>query len=1030
MDVSSMPNEQPESNPEGPPSPSENPQPSPETTPEPSPESSPEPSPEPSQPSPEPQAQPEPQSTYGETATRPRFGGKLPGLPNLSEIPRSRLIAAGALVIVLIALALVISNALKSSSTTTTVTTTVQQSNLSQIAACTTISKSGTYYLASDINDSSAGGPCITITASNVRLDGNGHSVTGNGPYTDVPPFSYGIQLSGVSNVTISDLLISRFSYDVYLNGTTASTVTGSNLTSATLAGVYLFNSFNNTIELSTISRSQSVQGGIYMRSGTGNRFINNTVSNNAYYGLVVNSTQNTFSQIKFGGNSADIVCNKTSAPRYSNSFSASQCTVNDYCGFASCKTNVPFNVSSIRLAPGPVSTCGSIYSPGNYTLSRSVSTATYLNTSNPLAKGVSCIQIFAPHVNFDCANRQINNSGYGIYIGPSTNVSISNCVLYNNNYGLLSGSAFNPRISNTIAINNTYGIFLSNTTGGKVSNARLIGNNTFGLFINSSSGLLLNNIRAQNNSYGVYVSSGESDVFSGGVANNNTKADVYCTPATYNSTTNLAQSFSCGLTDCTWASSSCKQTVPPTLSVYPLSGCKTITAPGNYTLNQNIITSSSTCFNIQSNNVALNCKSHSITGGFFGSAFILANRRNVSISNCGVSKFNTAVNVTNTTLLSISRFTINNTNLGVKLSHASASTISSTRVRGQSLQAFNFSYVNTSIISYNLAMNGNTTGSGYSFANSDRNNIFFNNATSNPSYGFSFYNSENNTVYNNSAFSNVGKDYVCSGTSAGLYSNPISVDDGLSKSQCRWIVALSPLLTGPSCQAIFAPSIVSFTRDLLYTSASTCFSIYTTTGANATSANNTEINCNGHTAYAPNGGTFASIFRSANVKVDNCLLWNFSTGVQSNGLSTVVYNNTFAAGGNAVVLNGGRFSSIYRNTVDNNTNGMIIGNVSQTNVYNNNFFNNTLSIAFYNSTFSSITNNTALNSGIGIFLSGTDSTTLHSNLLVNSSISAIKCAGSSINASSKNADYGGNVCQKGNTTTNCQWIKSSTSCV
>lgn len=979
-------------------------------TPQPSPEV-PQPSPEAHQPSSQTSpSQPAPQA-YEEAYAKPRFG---------MRIPQPRIIISIIAIIVIIGLLVVFAPSLTPPPTTTT---TVQQVNLSQISGCETISNPGTYYLVSNINYSGTQGSCITITSDNVKLIGNQYSITGNGPYTDLPPFSYGVEVRGASNVNISSILLSRFSYDMFLNGTTGSSIISNNLTQATLAGLYLTNANNNTVKRNTVSRSQSNQGGIFVQSGGGNKFLNNTIANNAYSGLVINSTGNTFSNNTFAGNPSDLACNQSSASRYSNNFSGSTCMVNDYCGFASCRTNVPFNVSSIRLSPGPVSTCGSIYVPGNYTLTKSVSTATYLNTSNPLASGVSCIQILAPNVNLDCANRQINNSGYGIFIGSSTNVNVSRCVLYNDNYGLFAASAFSPKISNVTAINDTYGIYISNTTGGSISNVKLVGNNTFGLFINSSSGLLYNNVKAQNNTYGVYVSSGESNVFNGGLANNNSKADIYCTASTYNSTTNLAQSFSCGLTDCSWASSSCTQTVQPTLAVYPVSSCKIITSPGNYSLNQNILTSG-TCFTIASNNVAFNCNSHIITGSSSGSAFSLSGRKNVSISNCDISKFATGVKAVNSTQLTINQFAVNNSIQGIAFSRVYASAVTNVDVRGNSGPAFNFSNVNTSTISHNMALGAVASGLGFLFSGTRQNQITFNNATSNPVYGFRFVNSVNNTVYNNSAFSNMQYDYACSGSSTGLYSNPVSVNYGLSKSGCQWLVALSPLITGPSCQAIFTPTQITFKRDLLYTPGTTCFSIFTS-GSNT--ANNTAVNCAGHTVYAPNGGTFANITGAANVKISNCLLWNFTVGVQSNALSTTVFNNTFAAGEYATILNGGRFSSIYHNTVNNNTNGMVINNVSQASVYNNDFFNNTLSLSFTNTSLSTITNNTAVDSAVGIYLDNTTGSSIQDNIFQNSSISSMTCVGSSTNSSSKNLDDGGNICQTSQTT--CKWMSLSSTC-
>ncbi|MDE1874399.1 MAG: right-handed parallel beta-helix repeat-containing protein [Candidatus Micrarchaeota archaeon] len=1030
MDVSSMPDEQPqqpepahESEPQAPEPPAQEP---------PQPAAGP-----PSQPSAEPESQPEgapstppsepeqPAQPYAAPAPPSKPGFKLAGGLKLpANLPQPRILLSGLAVIVVIALVLVFSSSPGTRTTTTLPTTTLQQINLSQISGCETISKPGTYYLQGNINYTGTSGACITVTSSDVTLVGNQHNITGSGPYTGVSPFSYGIELRGVSNVTVSSFNIARFSYDVFLNSSSGSSLISNNLTASTLSGVYFLNASNNELKYNTISHSQSNQGGIYIRSGRSNLFLNNTLANNAYYGLVVNTTLNNFTQNVFANNPADLVCNTSSASRYSNSFSGSTCSVNDYCGFASCASNLPFNVSSIRLSPGAVKSCGSIYSPGNYTLSKSVSAATYINASNPGAKGVSCIEILAPNVNFNCANKQINNSGYGIYIGSSTNVNVSNCVLYNNNYGLLAQNSFNPGVSNTTAINNTYGIYISNTTSGRIVNDNLLGNNTYGIFINSSSGLLINNVRAHNNTYGVYTASGSSNFFNGGVSNNNTKADLYCSAATYNSTTNLAQSFSCGRTDCTWAASSCSQLVPATLNLYPVSNCKTITQPGNYSLTQNVI-ASSTCFNIKANNVAFNCASHLITGPSPGSAFLADNRNDVSISNCTIKSFNVGINASNSTDIRLNSIQMNATSHGVSFSRVSGSYVSNVKAAGESAYAFNFTNVNTSSIVNNYVAGGVSSATGFVFVSSHNNSIGFNNATRNPAYGFDFINSVNNTVYNNSAFGNA-HDYVCSGSSTGLFSNPIGVNYGLSKRSCSWLIALNPLLLGPSCSAIFTPTQVTLTHDFLFTPGSTCFSVYTNSQG---SANSTSINCAGYTVYAPNGGTFVSVSGASNVKVQNCLLWNFTTGVLSNGDSAVVYNNTFAAGESAVTLTGGSLQSIYKNVVDNNTNGMIISNVSRFSIYNNQFFNNTLSIALYNSTSSNINNNTAINSAVGIYLSNVTATTVQNNMLTNSSTDSILCAGSALSQGSGDFDGGGNVCSRGVTKSNCVWIKSSATC-
>jgi len=93
---------------------------------------------------------------------------------------------------------------------------TSEEDSVGAIDSCTTINESGTYELTDDIS-SSTGGACIHVRASDVTLDGNGHSVTGdyaadsigllvsNGPvdgYSDGEP---------LTNVTVRDLNIGNW---------------------------------------------------------------------------------------------------------------------------------------------------------------------------------------------------------------------------------------------------------------------------------------------------------------------------------------------------------------------------------------------------------------------------------------------------------------------------------------------------------------------------------------------------------------------------------------------------------------------------------------------------------------------------------------------------------------------------------------------------------------------------------------------------------------------------------------------------
>jgi len=904
---------------------------------------------------------------------------------------------------------------------TTTTSTTIPQVNLSRIQECRDISSPGTYYLASNINTSLTNGACIKVLSNDVMLFGNQNNITGSGPYNGLPPFSYGIELQNVSNVSVTGFKISRFSYDIFVNNTHNSSIYQNNLTSSTLSGVYLSKSQNNTIERNYIAQSQSKEGGIYLRSGDGNKVLNNTLINNAYYGLVINSTNNNFTKNDFAGNGADLVCNTTSAFKNANKFSGSICSINNYCEFAACKTNIPFNLSSLRLTPGNISTCGAIYAPGNFLLTKNLSAYSYVNASNPLAKNISCIQIIAPNVNLDCKEKKISNSGYGIYLYAAFNSSISNCSLTNNTYGIYSSGALNPQVSDTNIKNNNYGMYLKNTFSGKMSNINLL-NNTYGAYFESSSGVLFSNINAQGNTYGVYTYSGDSNIFNGGKATGNVKADFYCSAETYNSTTNLMQNLDCGTSDCTWAS--CSQYMPPSLTSHPLSSCTTINYPGNYSLKQNLIAKGN-CFKIAADNVKLNCGAHTIIGDSTGIAFEVAGRSNVTISSCNVLQFNKTVNVTNSNEITLTSIKINNTALGVSFSNVSSSTVKNVSVAQQTSLGFYFNKLNSSTITQNRASQGTISASGFVFRNSSNNLITQNNGASNPSDGFQFINSINNRIFNNSAFSNTRFDYSCAGSSAGLDAEPIGINYGLSKgSTCNWLVELDPSNPDYSCAGISSPTQVVLKRDLYYTYGNTCFSIYV---SSSSSANYTVIDCNGHTVYADHGGTFVNIVNASDVTVKNCVITNMTSAITSSGPNTNILNNTIEHVVDGINVFNTRFATISKNKLADIRSSAIVANqVGLSTISDNKVSGADVGIALVRVTSSNIYNNTLKGTASGMYLINSTTTNLKDNTILNTSIGGLLCLWASVNTSSLNLDFGGNICSS---SVGCMWMTTSPTC-
>jgi parallel beta-helix repeat protein len=921
-------------------------------------------------------------------------------------ISRTKILILLIAVIAIAAVAFVVLTG-KVSLPTTTTTSTIIKSNVNIIAGCETISKPGTYVLGNDINANLMQGACIKIVSDNVNLVGNQNKIIGSGPYSGVPPFTYGIELQNVSNVSISSFFITKFSYDVFFNNTHKTLLLSNNFTNSTLSGILLSNSDNNTISKDYVAGSESKEGGIYLLSGEGNKFLNDTIIRNAFYGIVVNSTNNTFENDIFSSNPADILCNFSSAFKHSNIFNNSKCSVNDYCEFATCTSNVPFNISSIRLSPGMVDSCGSIYIPGSYTLAENLSTSTYLNVSNPLAAETSCIKILAPNVDLNCNGKQIFDSGYGVYLYSAYNVSLLNCSFSKDTYGVYASEAFNPQFVNTTLAKNIYGIYLLNTSTGKISNTNLLGNE-YGLYLNNSNGVLFYNINSNNNTYGIYIDSGDSNVFNGGKSLNNTKADFYCSSTAYNSTTNLVQDFQCGVSDCMW--SSCTRIVPHPELAYPVGSCMKISYPGDYSLKQNVI-ASGTCFTIASSNVVFDCNAHTISGAFTGNAIEMSNVDNVTVSNCIVSNFATGVNVTDSRLVELAQMKVNRTSTGISLSNILLGTIINDYVSGQNSTGFLMKGLNRTVVFKNTANEGAGQESGFIFDNSTQSQIYFNNATSNTGYGFRFVNSRGNNIFNNSALSNGVFDYSCFGNSSDIYAEPIGVNFGLSKDNCNWLVEVDSLITGPQCAAIFSPTELDFNRDLLYSIGSTCFSIYT---ANFSSANGTIINCNGHTIYSDNGGKFVDVVNASGVEVENCRILGFDTAIATSALGTSVLNNTITKVKYGITMNGSKFPSISDNRIENSSNGILAINSTFVNVAENRMYNVSHGINMTDSSSPDVYNNTLSQGATGLSFLNTSLATLKDNSFLNMSSYDIGCFGISAKASGSALDEGGNICSMG----------------
>ncbi len=923
------------------------------------------------------------------------------------------IVLAAVTISVLIGIYALITHSHISTPTTTVVTTYV---NLSGIRSCTALTKPGTYYVEQSITPSAGSRTCIYINGNNIKLIGNGNKIIGNGPFVATEPPSYGILVSNSTGVSIEGLNVSKFSYGIYLLNSSSSALSSDQARNNTLSGIYLDNSYNNTLRLVFASGTGSKYGGISIYGGGNNTVVNATSQDNAYTGVILDSSSNIFDGGSFTGNPVDVQCYGNSTFTYSNKFNNVDCSINNYCSFANCASiNKPYNLSLINL-PHAINTCGGIYSPGNYILSSPLNTSRFV--SNPNGQNpIPCITISADSVTLNCNNQTISGAGYGILVNKVYNITLNDCRIAESGTGIYSLNSFSVNITRANITSSGTGIALYDSVKGSIYDSNY-SYNKYGLYINGSSGFIIQNNRGSNNAYGIYVAKAQSDSFSGGAFSKNTKSDVYCTAGMYNSTQNLFQGAECGVTDCNWALSCSTKTFPP-ISLYPLTSCSDIVNSGNYSISSNII-GTGDCFDVEASNVNISCNGNTVGGAGSGNAFFVSGRQNVTISDCKISGFSYGLRALNSSYIIFRNSNVIDSG-GVSFSNVSSSTVANVIADGYASSGFSAYMVSNSVMILDNATHGVGNSSGFLILNSTNNLIANDTSNFNPSAGFSFKGSAMDTVQNNTAFNN-GVDYSCAGSSNGIYAERGGINRGSTKDGCLWLAAINPI-TEQSCIVISSSLNFELTSDMVYTYGHTCINVYNAPGSTAIGST---INCNNHTVIASKGGTFVNVANASKVTVENCYLKGFTNPITGNGGNMSVENNLLAGGNASIILINGNYPYIYNNTVENSSTGIYIENSNYGTVEQNKIYNTGIGMEMAGGIGSKVYGNYYRKGSIGLYMLNSQTNLVKDNYFSNASTYGISCLSGSSNSSSQNLDLGGNYCSSNN---DCRWMTSSPQC-
>ncbi len=178
------------------------------------------------------------------------------------------------------------------------------------------IQQSGSLYtLTGDIYDP------VVVQRSNIIVYGAGRMIQGTSSY-------YGIEISGLTNITIMNLHIAFFDYGIYVASSDHVTISGNTLTNNN-GGIRIGDSVYNTISGNIVS--SNIFEGIYLYYSSDTRISTNLIDANTFDGVYLfSSSNNTISENIISNNAYGLSpYYSTNNTIYHNSFINNQFSVN-----------------------------------------------------------------------------------------------------------------------------------------------------------------------------------------------------------------------------------------------------------------------------------------------------------------------------------------------------------------------------------------------------------------------------------------------------------------------------------------------------------------------------------------------------------------------------------------------------------------------------------------------------------------------------------------------------------------------------
>ena len=396
-----------------------------------------------------------------------------------------------------------------------------------QLTTCDNLTLADTTYTLQ--NDVSSTGTCFNINATNVTLDCNGKTVTGNNSVD-----KRAIDISGYNNITVKNCRITAFTSGIYGNNVTGLNITNNTIydggeTCASAWGIY-FSSVNNSyIQNNNITNMYGdynnmncdlIEGGSIYLLGS----YNNLIEENNLNGKFISWTSGSDYGVYIFGGSNNTIRNITAYANYDGIYLLQ----------SSNNTLTNLNAS--------LNTAGN----GIYLLQSSNNLITNLTSNSNVYSGIYLA--LSSNNTLTNINAKSNTDGHGIYLLQSSNNTLTNITAnLNSQNGIYLLQSSNNTVININASSNLRGLYFSSSLNNTLTNITSNSNSNHGvLLLNSSNNALTNLTSNSNLYYGLYLlTNSNNNVFESITTKSNKLKSILIDSSSSNQVYNLS-SWNC----------------------------------------------------------------------------------------------------------------------------------------------------------------------------------------------------------------------------------------------------------------------------------------------------------------------------------------------------------------------------------------------------------------------------------------------------------------------------------------------------